>query len=227
MKRIFESKIILAYTGLLTIFVLYFFSNFFLQPNTNVNTYYDVLLRHTAIYNFDQWSKLQYKSKFGYFEQSSFIIMNSISSLMNSQHNLIINGSTNSYPFLFSKAPKDSLVDPWGMYNRECVSYTAFKVAQSGRTMPNWGGFGNANQWPMNALLNNITVDSNPLKGDVAIAFSSENGHAMYIEAVKGRDVTVSQYNWPINGQKGSWSEMTLSADNSFLGPMYFIHFPY
>ena len=136
-------------------------------------------------------------------------------------------GSNGGYPAYLSNAPQDSLTDPWGMYNRECVSYTAFKVAQSGRTMPYWGGFGNANHWPMNALLNNITVDSNPLKGDVAIAFSSENGHAMYIEAVKGRDVTVSQYNWPINGQKGSGSEMTLSADNSFLGPMYFIHFPY
>ncbi len=226
MKRILESKIILAYVGLLIIFQLYVFSNFFLQPNRHVDRYYDVLLSRTALYNFDQWSNLQYKSKFGYFEQSTFMIMNAISSLMNSQHNLIINESANRYPFVLAKAPKDSLVDPWGMYNRECVSYAAFKVAQSGRTMPNWGGFGNANQWPMNALLNNISVDSNPLKGDIAIAYSSENGHAMYVEAVNGRDVTVSQYNWPVNGQWGEWSEMTLSADDSFLGPMLFIHFP-
>ena len=135
-------------------------------------------------------------------------------------------GSNGGYPAYLSNAPQDSLVDPWGMYNRECVSYAAFKVAQSGRTMPYWGGVGNAQQWPSNAIADGIPVDRNPLKGDIAIAFNSEHGHAMYVEAVNGRDVTISQYNWPVNGQWGVWSEMTLSADNSLLGPMYFIHFP-
>ena len=226
MKRILESKIILSYLGLLTILVLCVSPDLFIQPNVRLNTYYDVLLQHTATYNFSQWATLEYKSKFGYFEQSSFIMMNSVSSLMGAQHNLVVNGSANSYPPVLSKAPKDSLVDPWGMYNRECVSYTAFKVAQSGRTMPYWGGIGNAQQWPSNARADGIPVDRNPLKGDIAIAFNSEHGHAMYVEAVNGRDVIISQYNWPVNGQWGVWSEMTLSADNSGLGPMYFIHFP-
>ncbi len=226
MKRILESKIILSYVGLLTISVVYVFSHLFLQQNMNLNAYYDVLLQHTATYNFNQWASLEYKSKFGYFEQSSFIMMNSVSSLMRAQHNLTVNSSANSYPPTLSEAPKDSLVDPWGMYNRECVSYAAFKVAQSGRTMPYWGGVGNAQQWPSNAIADGIPVDRNPLKGDIAIAFNSEHGHAMYVEAVNGRDVTISQYNWPVNGQWGVWSEMTLSADNSLLGPMYFIHFP-
>jgi len=135
-------------------------------------------------------------------------------------------GSNGGYPAYLSNAPQDSLTDPWGMYNRECVSYTAFKVAQSGRTMPYWGGVGNAQQWPDDARADGIPVDRNPQIGDVAITYNAPFGHAMYVEAVNGREVTISQYNWPVNGRWGVWSEMTLSADNSGLGPMYFIHFP-
>jgi peptidoglycan DL-endopeptidase CwlO len=135
-------------------------------------------------------------------------------------------GYNGGYPAYLSNAPQDSLVDPWGMYNRECVSYAAFKVAQSGRTMPYWGGVGNAQQWPSNARADGIPVDRNPQVGDVAITYNAPFGHAMYVEAVNGRDVTISQYNWLVNGQWGVWSEMTLSADNTLLGPMYFIHFP-
>ncbi|MEK7059449.1 MAG: hypothetical protein AAB971_01705, partial [Patescibacteria group bacterium] len=61
------------------------------------------------------------------------------------------------YPSAWANAPQDSLIDSWGMYNRECVSYTAFKVHQdylagrNNRDMPYWGGIGNANQWDDNA----------------------------------------------------------------------------
>ena len=112
------------------------------------------------------------------------------------------------------------------MYNRECVSYTAFKVWQSGRYMPYWGGRGNANQWPGNARAAGFEVDNQPSPGDVAITYNGFYGHAMFVEAVNGRMVTVSQYNYIINGQWGAYSEMTLSADNSALGPMTFITFP-
>lgn len=55
------------------------------------------------------------------------------------------------YPAYLDHAPQDSLIDPWGMYNRECVSYTAWKVFQTYGYMPYWGGHGNANQWPASA----------------------------------------------------------------------------
>lgn len=135
-------------------------------------------------------------------------------------------GSHGGYPNAWNDAPQDTILDRWGMYNRECVSYTAYKVAASGRNMPYWGGVGNANQWPGNARAMGIAVDRSPQPGDVAITFNGYYGHAMYVEAVSGRNVTVSQYNWPVNGQWGRYSEMTLSADNSSLGPMTFIHFP-
>ena len=136
-------------------------------------------------------------------------------------------GSNGGYPTVWANAEQDSLVDSWGMYNRECVSYAAFKVAQSGRYMPAWGrGYlANAQNWPSLANAFGIPTDHNPRVGDVAITYNWPVGHAMYVEAVSGRMVTISQFNWPVNGQWGVWSEMTLSADNSSLGPMTFIHF--
>lgn len=122
------------------------------------------------------------------------------------------------YPTLWANAPQDSLVDSWGMYNRECVSYTAFKVWQSGRYMPYWGGRGNANRWPTNARNAGIPVDSNPRVGDVAISLSGYYGHAMYVERVNSDGtIKVSQYNY---GIRGEYSEMTISPSG-----LYFIHF--
>lgn len=137
-------------------------------------------------------------------------------------------GSNGGYPTAWSRAPQDTILDSWGMFNRECVSYTAFKVAQSGRNMPAWGRylFGNAKDWLRSADIEGIPYDSSPHVGDVAITKNGAYGHAMYVEAVSGRTVTVSQYNYPVNGQWGVYSEMTLSADSSGLGPMTFIHFP-
>lgn len=128
-------------------------------------------------------------------------------------------GVTNGgYPTLWANAAQDSLVDSWGMYNRECVSYTAFKVYQSGRYMPYWGGRGNANRWPANARAAGIPVDGNPRVGDVAISMSGYYGHAMYVERVNGDGtIRVSQYNY---GIRGEYSEMTISS-----GGLYFIHF--
>jgi peptidoglycan DL-endopeptidase CwlO len=124
------------------------------------------------------------------------------------------------YPAKWHNAPKDSLVDSWGMYNRECVSYTAWAVYHSGRNMPYWGGRGNANQWPGNARAAGIPMDygGNARVGDVAISMAGFYGHAMYVEAVSGNSVYISQYNYAVDGQ---YSEMWVSAAN-----LYFIHFP-
>lgn len=121
------------------------------------------------------------------------------------------------YPAKWANAPQDSLVDSWGMYNRECVSYAAWKVYQSGRNMPYWGGHGNAKQWPGNAQAAGIAVDGSPKVGDVAISMAGYYGHAMYVEAVSGGRVYVSQYNY---GLAGEYSEMWINASG-----LYFIHF--
>ncbi|MGH7240746.1 MAG: hypothetical protein ACREGB_00440, partial [Candidatus Saccharimonadales bacterium] len=76
--------------------------------------------------------------------------------ILNTQYNIgNFKGDPNNggYPSAWANAAQDSLIDSWGMYNRECVSYTAFMVHQdylSGKDshdMPWWGGVGNANQW--------------------------------------------------------------------------------
>lgn len=122
------------------------------------------------------------------------------------------------YPSKWCNAPQDSLVDSWGMYNRECVSYTAFRVANSGRRMPYWGGYGNANQWANNARAAGIPVSSTPKVGDVAVSYAGPYGHVMYVEAVNGNGtIFVSQYNF---GMRGEYSTMTISASG-----LEFIHF--
>lgn len=104
---------------------------------------------------------------------------------------------------------QDSLVDSWGMYNRECVSYTAWKVYQTFGTMPNWGGVGNANQWPADARAAGIATGSTPQVHSVAISMRGYYGHAMWVEQVSGNMVYVSQYNYDLHG---NYSEMWVNA---------------
>jgi surface antigen len=123
------------------------------------------------------------------------------------------------YPGKWCNIPQDSVIDDWGMYNRECVSYTAFRVWASGRVMPWWGGVGNANQWDDDARADRIPVDSNPQPGDVAISNAGFYGHAMYVESVNDDGtINISQYNASLNG---------LYSTRSGLSPagLVFIHF--
>ena len=122
------------------------------------------------------------------------------------------------YPGRWCNVPQDSVLDDWGMYNRECVSYTAFRVAASGRYMPYWGGVGNANQWDDNARAAGIPTDYNPRPGDVAISNRGFYGHAMYVESVNGDgSITISQYNANLDGR---YSVRTISPSG-----LVFIHF--
>jgi peptidoglycan DL-endopeptidase CwlO len=124
------------------------------------------------------------------------------------------------YPAKWCNIAQDSVLDDWGMYNRECVSYTAFRVAASGRFMPGWGwaSRGNANQWDDNARAAGIPVDGNPQAGDVAISNSGAYGHAMYVESVNGNGtINISQYNVNLDGR---YSTNTVAR-----GSLVFIHF--
>jgi surface antigen/cell division protein FtsB len=105
------------------------------------------------------------------------------------------------YPGKWASAPMDSLIDSWGMYNRECVSYTAWKVWSTGRYMPYWGGRGNAKQWDDNARAENIPTSSTPKAGSVAVSNAGIYGHTMYVEQVYGDgSIQVSDYNQQWDG---------------------------
>ncbi|MDB5181654.1 MAG: hypothetical protein JWP13_417 [Candidatus Saccharibacteria bacterium] len=127
-----------------------------------------------------------------------------------------VNGT--QYPYANSSWPNNE-ADPWGMYKRQCVSYTAWAVAASGRNMPYWGGKGNANQWDDNARAAGIPVDSSPRVGDVAVRNSGSFGHVMYVDSVNGDGtINVSQYNANWNG---AYSTATVGTSG-----LVFIHFP-
>jgi len=126
-------------------------------------------------------------------------------------------GGTGSYPWANVPFP-NSMPDPWGMYKRQCVSYTAWRVASSGRHMPYWGGRGNANLWDDNARAAGIPVDYKPRVGDVAVSNAGYYGHVMYVESVHGDGtITVSDYN---RGWDGRYSKYRRSTSG-----LVFIHF--
>jgi peptidoglycan DL-endopeptidase CwlO len=125
------------------------------------------------------------------------------------------------YPAVWNNAAQDSLLDNWGMYNRECVSYTAWRVYETYGHMPYWGGQGNANQWPGDARNAGIPTGSTPRVNSVAIWNVGYYGHAMWVEAVNGDgSIWVSQYNYDYNGH---YSEMKVSA--SMAAGLTYIYF--
>lgn len=112
------------------------------------------------------------------------------------------------YPANLANAPQDSMVDPWGMYNRECVSYTAWKVYQKNGYMPYWGGRGNANQWPGNARAAGVGTGSAPRAGSVGVISAGYYGHVVWVESVNGDGtINISQYNELTNAGWGHYSE--------------------
>lgn len=125
------------------------------------------------------------------------------------------------YPSYWADPAMDSIVDDWGMFNRECTGYAAFRVAASGRHMPY--GFGNANQWPGSARAAGIPVDTSPRAGDVAIWSAGYYGHAMYVESVNGDgSILISEYNYDWTGR---YSQRILSSSTWQAQSFVFIHF--
>jgi peptidoglycan hydrolase CwlO-like protein/surface antigen len=122
---------------------------------------------------------------------------------------------------------QDNTIDNWGMYNRECVSYTAWMVhveyinGEIAHDMPNWGGVGNAYQWIADAQNAGIPVDQSPQPGDIAIrpasGINGDVGHAMYVRTASGSQIYVQQYNADL---RGNYSEGWRSSAG-----LYFLHF--
>lgn len=119
------------------------------------------------------------------------------------------------YPTVWCSAPQDSMVDSWGMYSRECVSYAAWAATDRGHYVPY--GLGNANQWPSGARARGITVDGNPEVGNVAIWMGGYYGHAMIVEKVEGSTVIVSSMNADNHGH--------FEYDSWPISSLEFIHF--
>lgn len=102
-----------------------------------------------------------------------------------------VGGACYNYDWYFN----GSAWDPWGYGFRNCTSWVAYKLAADGKT-----GFtylGNAAQWPGGAAARGFGVDygRNARAGDAAVNPNGYYGHVMYVEAVAGDKVIVSDYN--------------------------------
>lgn len=113
-------------------------------------------------------------------------------------------GCSGGYPYC---APQDTMVDPWNLYNRECVSYVAWALqARFGKTVNAFHGDGNAMDWPYSAARwSGAYRVSSPQPGDVVVLPAMSGfapiGHVMIVESVSGDTMFVSQYNFYGTGQ--------------------------
>ncbi len=120
------------------------------------------------------------------------------------------------YPNGWCGAPQDSQVDDWAFYNRECVSYVAWKRwALNSTPQPNY--WGNASDWFR--YVNSYT----PHSGDIVVWGSNANayigsaGHVAFVESVSGSNVTLSQFNFDVGSGPGRFSIMTLSTSDPIM----------
>ncbi|MDR1641162.1 MAG: WG repeat-containing protein [Clostridiales bacterium] len=124
------------------------------------------------------------------------------------------------YPSKWKNAKQDSLVDTWGMYNRECVSFVAWCLSsRNGYTINRAGRSWNAGRWKENARAAGVLMDENPVVGSVAWWRNVYDGipHVAWVSEVNGDWVTVEEYNY----YRGVYSERTIEKSN----PSGYIHF--
>lgn len=99
------------------------------------------------------------------------------------------------YPATLKHATPDSIVDSWTMYNRECVSFVAWRLhAHNQFELPR--GFGSALQWGPQAKAKGYRVDNTPSVGSVAW-FGV--GHVAWVAEVSGNSVVIEEYNYNYN----------------------------
>jgi surface antigen len=126
---------------------------------------------------------------------------------------------------------RQQFADPWGMFICECVSYVAWRVHNAYGFMPRWGGNwsgglrgGNAKEWLHNARVAGIPTGTTPRVGSVGVITSGTWGHVVWVEAVQGNRVFISQYNYAVaatNWVGGEYSEMWVNA-SVYDGFIYF-----
>ena len=127
-----------------------------------------------------------------------------------------------NYPAEYKNATKDSIVDRWNFYNRECTSFVAWCLnSRNGIGFTNqYGGvarWGNAVTWGSVAQGLGITVDNSPAVGAVAWWDSGTYGHVAWVESVDGDNVTIEEYNYAYTG---NFNTRTITSSN----PTGYIH---
>lgn len=103
-------------------------------------------------------------------------------------------GSSNTYPNPYRSAAPDTLVDPSTCYNRECVSYVAWKIAEVKGKWPPRTGDMNAKNWLQRLPSWGYRQVSAPVEGGkyVGVLPQGTYGHVVWYEYGN----TISEYNY-------------------------------
>ena len=138
-------------------------------------------------------------------------------------------GTGDDYPTNLKNAAKDALIDPWLFYNRECVSFVAWRLNQQGGTptapwsfQNNMTGpngvavhFGNGYEWLAAAKKGGWTVDHTPTVGAVAYwgpyeGGASSLGHVAIVASVNAdKTANIEEYNYGVSGAYHQRSSVT------------------
>lgn len=110
-------------------------------------------------------------------------------------------GLSNTYPEPYRSAKKDSMLDPSTCYNRECVSYCAWKICEVKGKWPPRTGSMNAKEWIYRLPSWGYKEVSAPKNGGkyVGVATGGTYGHVVWFEF----DTTISEYNYADAGNYG------------------------
>lgn len=116
-------------------------------------------------------------------------------------------GSGNTYPEPYRSAPKDSLIDPSTCYNRECCSYTAWKIAEvKGGNWPPRTGSMSAKYWVDRLPSWGYKMVSTPRDGGkyVGVITAGSYGHVVWFEhMINSATAQISEYNYADAGNYG------------------------
>lgn len=119
------------------------------------------------------------------------------------------------YPTKWKAMGKDAIADPWGYFIRECVSFVANRLNNSGVNPSLFSGLGNGNQW----VSARVPHMSKPKTGSVAVyGPGSEFGnHVAMVTGVNGDKYSGEEYNWSGDGLYHTYANRLASRATTFL----------
>lgn len=130
-----------------------------------------------------------------------------------------------NYPTVWRNAPQDTVYDSWGMLNRECTSFVAYRLSsKNGFNLP--AGYRDAGTWANIARSQGYTVNNIPAVGSVAcfapfVTGAGEIGHVAWVAEVSGDMITIEEYN--CNTGQGPYKYGTRKMNKSSVSS--YIHF--
>ena len=128
------------------------------------------------------------------------------------------------YPDKWKIPKRDTVLDDWGIWNRECVSWVLWCLkSRNGYNLDPKGRNWNAVNWKKNAISMGVRVDDTPAVGcvawwDLSLTYKPGWGHTAWISEVNGDYITIEEYNViPSGGGLYSTRVMHKSKPHAYL----------